>query len=684
MRLGEEGAMTAAEHDAIDRVVEASEMLLDRDARPLTPRDQHPKQHGCVRARFVIEPNLPDGYGVGLFAEAGKEYPAWIRFSNGGSHDDRKPDAHGMAIKLMGVTRPKALQGDDEVSREEQDAITHDFVLVDSPIFFLPNAIEYGKFCGPLLKAKGKKPSFVRGALFFLPGKVRELATLFLLYFLWGRLGRLRVLRNFVSKRIDSPLSARYWSTTPYLFGQNGPAVKFSAVPRLKPGRPPAEASPDYLRGAMKAHLLKDAGTEADFEFRVQRQRDAQAQPVEDPTVEWDERVCPFVTVARIYIEREDFDTPGRMSFGEHLSFTPWHAIQDHRPLGGINRTRKLVYARLSKLRHELNGVPPREPGPDDPGEARPIRRPVDASQVIAEELNAIKERRARAYTTGTAADGTPLAVDRAEWEIQEPFALPPGDADRQLIEARLESQREHTLGLAFSGGGIRSGTFAVGFLQGLAHYGLLRRIDYLSTVSGGGYAGGWLAAWLKREEDPENVEKQLCTSRIHESRADRVFLPDDPGPRHEQVVDEEPEPIFHLRQYSSYLFPRFGFLTVDTWTVIAIWARNITINLMMLLPLAMMLVLLARMVVWLYGSSVRSISRPNGAITGCRGWCCFLPASSCCSGRFAGTPARWGNSARRWRPPPITGGAGPGGAGPAWSGAPTRSRSRRSWPSWA
>ena len=207
----------------------------------------------------------------------------------------------------------------------------------------------------------------------------------------------------------------------------------------------------------------------------------------------------------------------------------------------------------------------------------------VTAAEVIASELAAIRLRRRSVYPTiGGAGEGAVLD--------------PTKDADARKIEARLETLEAHTVGLAFSGGGIRSGTFAVGFLQGLAQLGMLRRIDYLSTVSGGGYAGGWLAAWLKREGDPENVEKQLNPGRVSQSKASRALL--DPG----QVVDEEPEPVFHLRQYSSYLFPRFGFLTADTWTVIAIWMRNVAINLTMLLPLAMMIVLLARIVVYLYG----------------------------------------------------------------------------------
>src|SRR5271166_4996452 len=92
---------------AINEVVDASRRLLDTDERPVHS-DQHPKQHGCVRARFVVAKGLADELRHGLFAQE-RAYDAWIRFSNGSQRDDRKPDAHGMAIKLMDVAGPKVL-----------------------------------------------------------------------------------------------------------------------------------------------------------------------------------------------------------------------------------------------------------------------------------------------------------------------------------------------------------------------------------------------------------------------------------------------------------------------------------------------------------------------------------------------------------------------------------------------
>ncbi len=92
---------------------------------------------------------------------------------------------------------------------------------------------------------------------------------------------------------------------------------------------------------------------------------------------------------------------------------------------------------------------------------------------------------------------------------------------DDRTRQAQLRALSEHTTGLAISGDGIGGATFSVGFLQGLASLGLIRRLDYISAVGGGSPAAAWLAAWIKREgNDPANVERQLDPSRIAEAHA--------------------------------------------------------------------------------------------------------------------------------------------------------------------
>lgn len=185
---------------------------------------------------------------------------------------------------------------------------------------------------------------------------------------------------------------------------------------------------------------------------------------------------------------------------------------------------------------------------------------------------------------------------------------------------AALEHLREHAVnlelaGLAFSGGGIRSATFNLGVLQALGKLRLLRFFDYLSTVSGGGYIGGWLAAWVQRERSLSNVEKQLDPSRDTQANATRVVKaveekinnpprdePPNPSYRLQRMaIDEEPEPIHHLRAFSRYLTPRPGIFSADTWAFFAIYVRNLLINLAVLLPWIMVVVLPARLLIWLF-----------------------------------------------------------------------------------
>ena len=126
-------------------------------------------------------------------------------------------------------------------------------------------------------------------------------------------------------------------------------------------------------------------------------------------------------------------------------------------------------------------------------------------------------------------------------------------------------------LGVAFSGGGIRSATFNLGVLQGLAKRGVLDSVDYVSTVSGGGYIGSWLAAWI-RHSGFKSVKQELSS--------------DEPKPS---------SPINFLREYSNYLAPRPGMFSADTWTIAMVWLRNSLLNLLILIACICTLLLIPR-----------------------------------------------------------------------------------------
>ena len=77
---------------------------------------------------------------------------------------------------------------------------------------------------------------------------------------------------------------------------------------------------------------------------------------------EWKESDAPFYQVATLIIPRQRFDTPEQNQFCENLSYSPWHALPEHRPLGGTNRVRKIIYDRISQVRHDMNDTPVQEP----------------------------------------------------------------------------------------------------------------------------------------------------------------------------------------------------------------------------------------------------------------------------------------------------------------------------------
>ena len=131
---------------------------------------------------------------------------------------------------------------------------------------------------------------------------------------------------------------------------------------------------------------------------------------------------------------------------------------------------------------------------------------------------------------------------------------------------------------LAFSGGGIRSATFNLGVLQGLAKKGLLGKFDYLSTVSGGGYIGSWLISWIARNRSVIKVSDRLDPKKSSDPLADEVL------------------PIRWLRMYSNYLSPRTGIMSADSWTVGMTIIRNMLINQLVILSLFLTLIALGKM----------------------------------------------------------------------------------------
>jgi hypothetical protein len=131
--------------------------------------------------------------------------------------------------------------------------------------------------------------------------------------------------------------------------------------------------------------------------------------------------------------------------------------------------------------------------------------------------------------------------------------------------QARGDEDKQFRWALCLSGGGIRSASFSLGVLQGLAENGLLDRFDYLSTVSGGGYIGAWLSAWIARQQRQAVLANLAATT--------------------DEPLEPEVAPVRHLRLYSRYLSPHRGVLTPDMWTLITTVLRNLLLNWTVILP---------------------------------------------------------------------------------------------------
>jgi catalase len=319
------------EEEVMEMLMQGIQASMQKRSPP-TPRDQHPKSHGYVKAEFIVDNNLADDLRVGVFKEP-KTHEAWIRFSNGHGgaagrgQADHIPDLRGMAIKVIGVAGEQV----------------QDFILMSSPFFFLKDLEAYILFLtmvGAIQKGEIK---------FNPPPDPPTIAEHLREQF--GKIAYAFKLAEKMKKDTPSPLEIRYWSSTPYRFGERD-AIRFSVIPQLnRKSFRPADRSDNYLRETMVTHL---ATQDAYFDFMIQFQIDPEKMPIEDPTVEWDEQFSPFIKVATIRIPKQEFNTAERNQQDEQQSFSPWYTLDEHKPLGGVNRGRKM-YADLATMRNKMN-----------------------------------------------------------------------------------------------------------------------------------------------------------------------------------------------------------------------------------------------------------------------------------------------------------------------------------------
>jgi catalase len=311
------------ERDEINIAAKKAEKIVEDLQTTYAARGVHAKGHACVKAYVEVNKYLEPTLQHGVFETPGRQFKAWIRFSNSSSNmaqkDDNAKDARGMAIKLL------------HAGANLNGGRTQEFIAHNSPAFFVNSVKDYNEF----VATKGDPLYFIQGYNPF-KWRLRELWQLVTAY----------------APPPPSPLWTEYFSNTAYKLGPHN--IKFKMKPCGVLINPDIVQSndPDFLQHNLAKEL---ANEEACMLLMVQKQNVNKKMPIEDPTVLWKEDESPFMPAAKITILRQSFDAPEQQQFCEDLSFSPWNALEAHRPIGALNRARKWVYDASSNYRHQAN-----------------------------------------------------------------------------------------------------------------------------------------------------------------------------------------------------------------------------------------------------------------------------------------------------------------------------------------
>jgi hypothetical protein len=299
-------------------------------------RGFHAKIHAGVMGEFeVLDFDGPSEAKVGVFAEPAI-YPTFVRFSNGQSdlQPDTKPQPRGIALKLVGVPgSPK------ERLDEASNAVTQDFLATSHSLTSIVRNVE--QFFAVLEVMEGGGSTSLLGRVGTAIGHPIEAARL-----------AMALTRHVLLPRVDSMATEYFSSTAPIKCGDF--AIKFLIHPPIDVTAAPHERHADYLHFELADRLRRG---DVRFEFAIQFFVDAEHTPIEDTSVEWSEHISPLIKVAELRIPQCDIDSSegkGLTDVVDQLSFSPWHALEVHQPLGNVMRARRLAYPRSAKMRQFL------------------------------------------------------------------------------------------------------------------------------------------------------------------------------------------------------------------------------------------------------------------------------------------------------------------------------------------
>lgn len=284
-------------------------------------RALHRKQITAASGTLQVLSDLPEFARQGLFAKAGT-HEVWARLSNGGMDraPDRMPDIRGFSLRVFGVTGDSALGHGPVVSQ--------DFTLINQSQFAFSGSGEFVDFV--LAAGDGK------GAL---------LKYLFKRYgFLGGPLRLVQTIKAF-GKPFGGFATEEVFSAVPMACGPY--AVRVRLVPSASNGAATPGAQADW--GADFSARLRQQSLQ--WELQLQPFVSEATTPIEDASVNWP---SPYVTVATLTLPSQDTASAAGMALAEKVEgavFDPWQAMAAHRPLGDVQRARKVVYFASQKAR---------------------------------------------------------------------------------------------------------------------------------------------------------------------------------------------------------------------------------------------------------------------------------------------------------------------------------------------
>ncbi len=310
-------------------------------------RGIHAKGHAIVKGRLEVMSGTAPEVAQGLFASPG-DHDVLLRFSTlpGDILDDSVSVPRGLAIKVFDADG-------DRLPGSEGDT-TQDFILVNGPAFAAPTPKAFLANLKMLAKTTDTSEGLKKGLSAAMQVVDAALETVGV---------ESPTIQTLGGAPNTHPLGETYY--TQVLLRHGDYIAKLSVAPvspnltELTGSKVETSGRPDALREDLGEVLIEQDSV---WEVRAQLCTDLETMPIEDSSVVWDEEQSPFVPVARLTVPAQLGCQHGLSEQQEQaVSFSPWHGIAAHQPLGGVNRARKPTYEKSTEFRGERNGCPVHE-----------------------------------------------------------------------------------------------------------------------------------------------------------------------------------------------------------------------------------------------------------------------------------------------------------------------------------